>query len=326
MAGQGKHAKLREARTHLTPDLMTPNETTSFLYLLRDIFFYIGIVTLLWHTHSIFLLIPLWIAAGLVISGLFILGHDAAHGSLFSDPRRNYIVGQLAMLPSLHAFHQWVYGHNRIHHGHTVKIKADFIWHPVSPEEYKTYSLPKKLWHRFCWSPLGAGPYYFWETWFKGMLLFTAPQKNAQRDKNIIILFLMAVTAGTVAFGGQTPEGYSLSAGIWTFFRVFGIPFIIWNYIMGFTVYVQHINPEIAWQPSREWTSFTGQIEGTMSFTVPRWYNFFLHNIYVHTPHHVHMKIPFYKLPKAFDILQKAYPRSVHHSPALFRHYRAITA
>jgi omega-6 fatty acid desaturase (delta-12 desaturase) len=38
---------------------------------------------------------------------------------------------------------------------------------------------------------------------------------------------------------------------------------------------------------------------------MPRWYNFFVHNIYWHVPHHVDPRIPFYNLPRAAAVLER---------------------
>src|SRR5262245_6707568 len=80
-------------------------------------------------TDQPLLLIPLWILSSLTVAGLFIIGHDSAHEALFKSPRLCWWVGQLAMLPSLHVYEAWVLGHNRIHHGHTVRGQMDFVWH-----------------------------------------------------------------------------------------------------------------------------------------------------------------------------------------------------
>ena len=75
-----------------------------------------------------------------MVSGLFIIGHDAAHEALFKSRRLNSIVGHVAMLPSWHVYEAWVLGHNRVHHGHTVREGMDFVWHPVTPEQYAAMS------------------------------------------------------------------------------------------------------------------------------------------------------------------------------------------
>ena len=68
--------------------------------------------------------------------GLAILMHDAAHGALFRSKRLSSIIGHIAMLPSWHVYEGWVLGHNRIHHGHTCRQSMDFVWHPVTPEQF----------------------------------------------------------------------------------------------------------------------------------------------------------------------------------------------
>ena len=58
---------------------------------------------------------------GVVVSALFVLGHDAAHDALLPKSRWNRTVALVFMLPSLHVRDGWVFGHNRVHHGFTVK-------------------------------------------------------------------------------------------------------------------------------------------------------------------------------------------------------------
>src|SRR5689334_16339280 len=63
------------------------------------------------------------IGAGLVamvaIAMLFVVGHDACHGSLTGSARLNGWIGRLAFLPSLTPFRAWDEGHNRTHHVYT---------------------------------------------------------------------------------------------------------------------------------------------------------------------------------------------------------------
>ncbi|MFM7094571.1 MAG: hypothetical protein ACKOYL_08465, partial [Actinomycetota bacterium] len=41
----------------------------------------------------------LWLATGLCISGIFVIGHDASHNALFDSKRLNAFVAKLALLP-----------------------------------------------------------------------------------------------------------------------------------------------------------------------------------------------------------------------------------
>jgi omega-6 fatty acid desaturase (delta-12 desaturase) len=83
---------------------------------------------------------------------------------------------------------------------------------------------------------------------------------------------------------------------------------MIFTWTIGFVVYVQHVNEDIRWYPRREWTKFRGQMEGTTNLRIPRLFNFFLHNIFVHVPHHVDMRIPFYRLPAAMRSIESRFP------------------
>jgi omega-6 fatty acid desaturase (delta-12 desaturase) len=277
-------------------------------YFARDLVIYACTVAALYSTDSLWLLLPLWVLAGLGISALFVLAHDAAHGSLFKNDRLNYWIGQIGMLPSLHIFEMWCYGHNRIHHGHTTREEMDYVWHPTTPAEYRALSPLRKLAHRFKWSAIGGGFYYLWDVWWTKMVRFTPPDKmgDAVRRDRIIVASFAALTGALLLAAGVARYG-TLSGGLWMWMKVFGIPFLVWNYSIGITVYVHHIAQDIPWHTRREWNKFRGQMEGTTILHIPRWLNVFYHNIFLHVPHHVDMRIPFYQLPAACEALRKHY-------------------
>jgi omega-6 fatty acid desaturase (delta-12 desaturase) len=273
-------------------------------YFARDVAIYAALVAALIFVNNPILLVPLWILSGIVISGLFIVGHDAAHGALFKSKRLAYVIGQLSMLPSLHVYEAWVFGHNRIHHGHTVREVMDYVWHPTSPEAYRAMSLAQRLIHRVKWSCLGAGVYYGWDIWWLNMMRFTPPEKIAadvRRDRRIVLTYAALASAALFALGSHMYGGAGGALWMWT--KVFALPFVAWNYSIGISVYVHHISPDIEWHGRREWTRFKGQMEGTTVLHIPAWLNFFYHNIFLHVPHHVDMRIPFYHLDEAADAI-----------------------
>ncbi|MEQ8351193.1 MAG: fatty acid desaturase [Leptospiraceae bacterium] len=308
------------------PDSAYDNPTLpGLLYFLRDLIVFGAIFGLLFFAESWYLLIPLWFLSALSISSLFVIGHDAAHGALFNSKRLSWWVGQIAMLPSLHAYNQWCYGHNRVHHGHTVKLGADFVWHPVSPTEFQKMNLIQRMLHRLYWSALGAGPYYLVEIWLKGMLLYTAPQKGALRDKLLVLGFAAGVSAGLFLSGAFAGAGFDWLAGLWLWTKMFFIPFIAWNYTIGFTVYVHHINDQIPWKDRKGWSPAYGQLFGTVNYHIPAVFNFFFHNIFIHMPHHVQVRIPFYNLKKALEGIKSVYGEYVIERRTVFRDYFRAT-
>ncbi|MGH9298851.1 MAG: fatty acid desaturase, partial [Acidimicrobiales bacterium] len=145
----------------ILPDSVYDNpDWKGYAYFGRDLLMYAGLVTALILVANVFAVIALEAAIAVVISGLFIVGHDAAHGALFKSKRKSSWIGHVAMLPSWHVYEGWILGHNRIHHAFTVRQGYDFVWHPATPEEFRAMSPAGRLLHRLEWSWAGAGLYY----------------------------------------------------------------------------------------------------------------------------------------------------------------------
>jgi omega-6 fatty acid desaturase (delta-12 desaturase) len=278
------------------------------LYFFRDIVLFAACMVALYYAEAWYFVLPLWFLSGLIISALFAIGHDSAHGALFKSKRLSYLVGQISMLPSLHAYHQWAYGHNRVHHGHTIKLNGDFVWHPVSPGQYRKMSRFGRTMHRTYWSPFGAGVYYLFEIWLKGMILYSAPTPEARRDQRMIIGLALSLSAAWVYVGATAAgTGFDVAAGLWMWTKMAALPFLVWNYFIGVTVYLHHIHDDIPWKARGDWSPAYGQLFGTVNYHIPKVMNFFLHNIYIHMPHHVHVKIPFYNLGRALNDIKAVY-------------------
>ena len=319
-------AKLKSAIAVLPAGCYQNPTWKGLLYFGRNIAIYLGLLAAVAWVDQPLLLLPLWVLAGLGVSGLFVLGHDAAHGALFRSPRLSYVVGQLALLPSLHAYEVWAVGHNRIHHVHTGCGGIDFVWHPVTLEQYRSLSPFAKLLHRIEWSVWGAGVYYVRAVWWQKMMRLDAPERFRaafRRDRLIVCLFFVMMT-GALLWAGAARYG-TLQGAAWMWGKAFLVPWLVWNYFIGFTVYVQHIALDVRWHERSTWTRFKGQVQGTMNLRVPRWYNVFAQNIYLHVPHHVDMRIPFYGLPAAAAALQQHYGDAILNRRLRLRDYLDTT-
>ena len=286
---------------------------------LRDVALYAAAVWGLVSTDNPLLLVPLWLLAGLTIAGLFVLGHDAAHDALFDSHRLNAVVARITMLPSLHATEVWVFGHNRVHHGHTLRQGMDFVWHPSTVEEYAQLGRLGRLRHRFEWGPFGSGGYYLREVWWNKMVRFTPPkrwQTAMRRDQAIVLAFAVATVAVLAATSGF--------GGLWLWVKIVVIPFLLFIQTIGWVVYVHHIAPDIRWWPRREWNRFRGQVEGTTILWGPPGWEFFFHWIMVHVPHHVDMQIPCYRLPEAARAIATAFPEVDERPIRLGDYFRSV--
>ncbi len=283
---------------------------------------YAIVLVLLARTDRLVFVLPLWGLVALVISGLFVLAHDAAHQSLFASKRLNKTVARILMLPMLHVYEGWVLGHNRIHHGHTVRRNMDFIWQPMTVEEYRNLSPFRRFRHRVEWGPFGSGFYYMREVWWNKMITFTPPRKYKRairRDLLFVAGFFVTVTAGLITIGAA--HYGTIAGGVWLWAKLVIVPAFLFMFTIGWAVYVHHIAEDIEWWPRREWTSLRGQLEGTTILHAPKLLNIFFLNIFLHVPHHVDMRIPFYQLPAASRAIVAEFGPAIKERPLRMRDY-----
>ncbi|MCB1250986.1 MAG: fatty acid desaturase [Acidimicrobiales bacterium] len=293
-------------------------------YLARDVVMYVALVVALIVFSNPLVVVPLWVGMALVISGLFVIGHDAGHQALFASKRLNDIVGRIVMLPSWHVYEGWVLGHNRIHHSYTVRQGYDFVWHPYTPDQFASMSALGRLRHRIEWSWFGAGAYYLREVWWNKMIVGKPPARwvSSIRKDRILVWSFVGVASALLFWLGWSMDGGALG-GLWMVARVLVVPFLAFCFVIGSFVHVHHIAPDIRWWPKREWTKFKGQVEGTTVLHAPLGMDFFIHWIMVHVPHHVDMRIPMYNLELAANAIKAEYPDEVHEAPLRFRDFIA---
>ena len=89
----------------------------------------------------------------------------------------------------------------------------------------------------------------------------------------------------------------------------FVIPFLVWNWTVGFVVYLHHTHPDFVWYADKSsWLKEQGILHGTVRYRIRPWWNFLLHNIMEHAAHHLDAKIPLYRLKAAQTALAKLVP------------------
>jgi omega-6 fatty acid desaturase (delta-12 desaturase) len=293
-------------------------------YFLRDAAMYVALLAILVVVSNIFAVLALEVLMGVVVSGLFVVGHDAAHGALFSSKRMNSTVAHIAMLPSFHVYEGWVLGHNRVHHPYTVRQGYDFVWHPTTPEQFAEFGWWRRAVHRFEWSWAGAGAYYAHQVWWTKMMVGSNPArwvKAIRRDRWIVTAFIAGMLALFTVIG--MAQGHSVAGILWLDVRTVVLPFVGFAYLIGTVVHTHHIAPDIRWWKKAEWNKYKAQMEGTTVLRVPKGFNFFLHWIMVHVPHHVDMRVPMYHLEEAADAIEAAFPGTIIDKPLRFSEFVA---
>lgn len=307
-----RDGSLNEVRSVIPAECYKRSRGRASLALAQGAVLYLVPVALLAMTNAWWALPILWVLTGLAVAGLFVLGHDASHGALVESRRANRTIARVCMLPSAHVEAAWDLGHNRIHHGYTTREGFDFVWHPTTVEQYRELGWFGRLRHRFEWSFVGSGAYYAHAVWLGKMWTFRGGgkrQATIDRDKLLVagvwvLALAVAATAGALT-GGWVDA-------IWLPIKLFVIPLAIFLQIIGWVVYVHHVEPDIRWWPRREWNQFKGQMESTTVLHVPAVANrLWFHNIMIHVPHHVDTRLPFHQLPRAATAIAEAYPDTV---------------
>jgi omega-6 fatty acid desaturase (delta-12 desaturase) len=264
------------------------------------------------------------------IDMLFIVGHDACHQSLTPLPWLNRIIGRLAFLPSLHPYSQWDHGHNSLHHGWTNVRGWDPTFVPFSKADYDRLSPGRRWMERVYRSPFGVGLYYLIENWGKYAVypdLERLPKVHRTIhtiDRLMVTVYLAFQIAMMVMFGRANTLGIHsvVLADLALIGFGFVLPFLFWNWSMGFVVYQHHTHPEVPWFGDREdWTFFAAQVGCVVHVELPKPIELFLHNILEHTAHHVDPKIPLYNLPSAQRHLEEAYAEQIKVVPWTFAGY-----
>jgi len=249
------------------------------------------------------------IVTGLFIAFLFIVGHDCCHRSYTSNKKLNSLLGIISFLPSFHNFKLWELGHNRTHHAFTNLKSKDYVYTPLSPDEYKGLNAISKIKYRLYRSILGHLFYYMNEIWFKKMIIpnKSIPNLNPKGGyweySLYLLIYLVVMIGGIAAISVLTGKAIGLSI---LFALV--IPFLVWNWIMGFAIYQHHTNKLTKWFDNHEeWEYWEIQVGHSVHIQFPKPINLLLHNIMEHTAHHSNMNIPLYNLEAAQDAITEKF-------------------
>jgi omega-6 fatty acid desaturase (delta-12 desaturase) len=273
-----------------------------------------------WLTFASIGLVESWLARsalavlnGLTVGIVFIVGHDACHGSLTPRSSLNRWLGRLAFLPSLHPYSAWEYSHNALHHGWTNLRGKDPVYCPLTLDEFRALPTWRRRLQRSLRSWLGILPLYLMEIWWK---LEIAPPDHHRThidkrgtfsfDRAMVLMFPIVQAAVVVAIMGRPGADQSDLAGVLVLSLL--VPFLTFNWLIGFATFQHHTHPRVIWYADeQEWNFFRSQVQGTVHVVFPRWIEVALHNIMEHTAHHVDTRVPLYNLSSAQTSLESAF-------------------
>ena len=272
--------------------------------------------------YGVILLPDIWmkliasIGAGIKLSNLTTIAHDAAHNSLTNHRVLNKVIAIISLLPGLFNYRLWVYNHHQLHHPMTNLAFPDPIprdaYTPYSKEEFDNLSTFDQWKERFYRSPsfFGFGIYFIIERWFKVMLFprYHMPKKIITSSWLHFALVAFYFT-GFLVFLSCSPL-YSNTGPLVSILLGFFVPFFVSKCLTGFTLYVQHTHESVAWF-NRSYGIHEKKPDSlrqeyvSVQVRFPEWFSILVHHVYDHGAHHVCPAIPCYKLAPAQDHLNK---------------------
>jgi omega-6 fatty acid desaturase (delta-12 desaturase) len=267
------------------------------------------------------------VANGVFIALLFIIGHDGCHGSFV--PRRgwNLWLARFAFIPCAHSVTLWRRTHNELHHSRTNLKGVDEVWAPMSKAEYDEASPFRRWLERVYRGPIGPIIYYYGEFWLYRLILPLAPETRA-RWKRHLPDSLFVISGLVVTFAGIGFLGSLLAPQrpLWlTFVTGWALPFAVWNYLMGLTIYLNHTHPAIPWfKDESSWNFYGGNVLGTTHVKLPRRLAPLYADALSHTAHHADVRLPVYALPEAQSQLERRFGSGVQGYTLSLGEYRRI--
>ncbi|HEY3636957.1 MAG TPA: fatty acid desaturase [Rhizomicrobium sp.] len=267
------------------------------------------------------------VANGVFIALLFIVGHDGCHGSFVPQRNWNLWFARLAFIPCVHSVSLWRRTHNELHHSRTNLKGVDRVWAPMSKKEYDSASPFRRWLERVYRGPVGPLIYYYGEFWIHRLVLPLAPETRAQWKRHLPeSIFVIAGFALTLAAIGYVGSLFAPQRSLWlTYATGWALPFAVWNYLMGLTIYLNHTHPAIPWfKDETLWSAHAGNVLGTTHVKLPRRLAPLYSDALSHTAHHADVRLPVYALPAAQIALEQRFSTGVQEYDFSLSEYRRI--
>jgi omega-6 fatty acid desaturase (delta-12 desaturase) len=329
-----QHLKAHHLRRLASPE--TPRASTA-----AGVAFAVADYSLFVAGAATAILAPWWVvkAIGVLVSGiaaamLFALAHDAAHGSLAGSRAMNRLLATICFLPSWYPYTPWIRGHNHLHHGWTNVAECDYSWQPVSPADYRAMPRWRRAVEHVYRSWWGLWLHSIVEIWWKHMVM---PRESDRRylhaghlaaDRLLVAASLTTTGLVCWVFGPQwsTAAGGPALHPMAILTMVLVLPWWIFHVMFSVVTFLHHTHPRVPWfRTKRESSFFAGQVQATVHVELPVWVELLLHNITVHSAHHVDPRIPFRHLPPAQRRLEAAFVQDVIVERWSLRSFLAVT-
>jgi len=234
------------------------------------------------------------VPASFFLIRLFIIQHDCGHGSFFRSTRAADIVGSVLGVFTLTPYHYWKKTH-ALHHATSGNLEHRGFGDidTLTVDEY----LARSRWERFKYRVyrhpavlfgVGAIVHFF----VRHRIPTIVPRSWTRERRSI--LWTDVGLAGFVVLMG-------LLVGFGPFAMV-QLPVALLSTVIGvWLFYVQHQFEPTYWEHDERWAYDAAALQGSSYYRLPKLLQWATGNIGLHHVHHLHPRIPNYRLQRVMD-------------------------
>ncbi len=281
------------------------NRSLSWYYTLSTIF--ILILSLIGTVYNFcwYLKLACSIFAGLVIVRLFVIYHDHQHKAILDKSPLAKLIFTLFGFYVLSPTGIWSASHDYHHKNNCKLYSASIGSYPIyTKQKFEQLSKKEQKHYLFIRHPLTIAFGYIF-TFMYGMCIKSIVNRFSKNIDSLIALI--------VHFTYQFLVIYYLGWGAWLL--LCAIPHFISGGIGSYLFYAQHNFPSVTFVGNEEWTYEGAALDSSSFMKLSPFMNWITANIGYHHIHHMNARIPFYRLPQAWDAfpqLREAKTTSLH--------------
>lgn len=239
-----------------------------------------------WYFQIIFSVL-----AGLSLIRFFVIYHDFMHDSILKKSGLAEAIFTIFGLYILIPKSIWRRSHDH-HHNHNSKLYGSSIgsYPIVTKKKFESLTQTEKRIYLFIRHPLNILFSYVF-AFIIGTCLrsfFASPKRHW--DSLISLVFHFGIMVGLI-----------LTVGWEMMFLGFLLPIFIAHAIGSYLFYAQHNFPGVTFEDKDGWTYINAALNSSSYMKMNPVMRWFTANIGYHHIHHVNSKIPFYRLPEAWQ-------------------------
>lgn len=221
---------------------------------------------------------------------LFAIQHDCGHGAFYKSRTVSDWLGRVIGVLTLTPYDVWQRSHS-VHHGSSGNLEHRGMGdiRTLTVDEYREQTRLQRLIYRLYRHPIvlfGLAPGYLFFIQNRlpmGLMARAKYWASAMCTNAAIVVGLSLI----LYFGGPMPilliflpsTLLAATAGVWLF-------------------YVQHQFETTHWEAGEDWQLHEAALKGSSHYVLPSVLQWLSANIGIHHVHHLHSRIPFYRLPE----------------------------